>query len=312
MLAKRLVDYSVYLFVRSLICGIQAMPVANCHGLSRRLAWLMWHTLKIRRKVVRENLCIAFPEKSLSQRDAIALAMWEHLLLMMMEIAHAPRKIHRTNWRTYLSIDAMEVMIQRLIDDRPLVIISGHLGNFELGGYLLAMHGFATHTVARPLDNPYLDRFVNEFRSSKGQYILPKQGSGGQIISILERGGTLVLLGDQYAGDSGCWVDFFGRPASTHKSVAVFSLRGRTPTVVSATLRAGKPMSYHTKVADIVDPQEEDFALGSIPLMTEWYTRCLEELIRTAPEQYWWVHRRWKGQPTDRRNRRRRQRAQAA
>ena len=186
-----------------------------------------------------------------------------------------------------------------------MVIISGHLGNFEMGGFLLALHGFPTHTVARPLDNPYLDRFVNEFRGSTGQFMLPKQGSGEQIAEVLNRGGTLALLGDQHAGRGACWVNFFGKPASTHKAVSVFTLGSAAPTAVSASFRRdGKPLVFDMHVAEIVDPAEPDYPYDTIPQLTEWYTRHLEALIRLHPEQYWWVHRRWKGEPTSREARR--------
>ena len=128
---------------------------------------------------------------------------------------------------------------------------------------------------------------------------------------LLERGGTLVLLGDQYAGNGACWVEFFGRPASTHKAVAVFSLSSRAPTVVCAALRRA-PLNFEMQIADVVDPQDADFAWGTIPLLTGWYTRCLEQLIRESPQQYWWVHRRWKGVPQDRRAIRRWQRERRA
>jgi KDO2-lipid IV(A) lauroyltransferase len=187
-----------------------------------------------------------------------------------------------------------------LIDARPKVIISGHLGNFEVGGYLLSMHGFPTHSIARPLDNVYLDRFINDFRGATGQYMLPKQGSGPEVAELLEKGGTLVLLGDQAGGKGGCWVDFFGKPASTHKAVAVFSLGSQAPTMVTAALRQGKPMSFCMQVAGIVDPAESGFEYGTVPLLTQWYTRNLEHLVQATPDQYWWVHRRWKGDPSDR------------
>lgn len=313
MRAKLLVDYCVYLFVRLLICAVQSLSLATCQTLSKRVGWFCWHVLKLRRKVTEENLAIAFPEKTQAERDEIALGMWEHILLMVMEIAHAPRKVKRTTWRQFSSIPSMKEMLVRQIDKRPTVIISGHLGNFEMGGFLLALHGFPTHTVARPLDNVFLDRFVNDFRGSTGQYILPKQGSGEQITEVLNNGGTLALLGDQHAGRGSCWVDFFGKPASTHKAVSVFTLGSLAPTAVSAALRRdGKPLVIDMKVADIVDPRDADFQYGSIPLLTKWYTRHLETLIRSAPEQYWWVHRRWKGEPTDRRARRQQKREQAA
>ena len=166
---------------------------------------------------------------------------------------------------------------------------------------LLALHGFETHTIARPLDNSYLDDYVNRFRGAKGQYMLPKQGSGPQITELLQRGGTLVLLGDQFAGKGGCWVDFFGKPASTHKAVAVFSLGSSAPTAVSAALRGKNPLEFRMDITAITDPAAADFEWSTIPLLTEWYTQNLENMVREHPDQYWWVHRRWKGSPSDRR-----------
>lgn len=313
MRMKQAADYSVYLFVRLLLCAVQSLSLETCQRLSKSVGWFCWHVLKLRRKVTRENLAIAFPEKSHAERDAIAIGMWEHLLLMVMEIAHAPRKVKRTTWKQHSSTPSLNEMLVRQIDERPTVIISGHLGNFEMGGYLLALHGFPTHTVARPLDNVYLDRFVNEFRGSTGQYMLPKQGSGRQITEVLNGGGTLALLGDQHAGRGACWVDFFGKPASTHKAVSVFTLGSLAPTAVSAALRRNdKPLVIDMKVADIVDPTDENFAYGTIPQLTQWYTQHLEALIRSAPEQYWWVHRRWKGEPKSRKAVRESKRQQAA
>lgn len=312
MSKKQTIDFALYLVVRLLICGVQALPLSALKTLSDQLGWICWHVLKLRRKVVEENLRIAFPDISQPERDRIALAMWKHLFLMICEIAHAPRKLHRTNWRQHSSISRMRDIVRHLISERPMVIISGHLGNFELGGYLLALHGFETHTIARPLDNIYLDRFVNEFRGATGQYMLPKQGSGPQITELLQQGGTLVLLGDQFAGKGGCWVDFFGKPASTHKAVAVFSLGSSAPTAVSAALRGENPLEFQMQIAAITDPATTDFQWSTVPLLTDWYTQNLESMVRQHPDQYWWVHRRWKGDPSDRRRKRQTQSQQRA
>jgi KDO2-lipid IV(A) lauroyltransferase len=309
---KAIVDYAAYLAVRGAVCVIQALSIETCQAWSRRLAWLLWHIVRIRRSTVEENLQTAFPQLTPHQRQSIALAMWEHLLVMVVEIAHAPRKIHRANWRTHLHMPEMAAIVRRLLDRRPVVIISGHLGNFEMGGYLLGLHGFRTHTIARPLDNPYLDRWVNEFRAATGQYILPKHGSSQQIEDLLAAGGTLVLLGDQHAGEGACWVEFFGRRASTHKAVALFTLAGNAPTLTGCVYRVDRPMHFELRVAELVDPADAQFSLGSIPLLTQWYTRCLEDLIRQAPGQYWWLHRRWREERNNGRQRRDRRRAKAA
>lgn len=304
MYLKNVADLATYLAVRAAICVTQSLSLSAGAALSKHLGWVCWHLIRLRRNVVEENLRHAYPELSQAERDGIALAMWGHLLLMIVEIAHAPRKVHRTNWRNHAST-THKALLTRLIDQRPTVLISGHFGNFELGGYILALHGFPIYTVARPLDNRYLDRYVTRFRESTGQFMLPKEGSGPQIALLMQRGETISLLGDQHAGNSACWVNFFGRPASTHKAVAVLTLSGQAPTAVCAAVRGDRILQMEMHVADIVDPQDADFPLGTIALLTQWYTERLEELIRSAPHQYWWVHRRWKGKPVDRRAQRR-------
>ncbi len=289
-----IVDYAAYLAVRVAVAFIQALPLETCQAWARRAAWLLWHVVRLRRNVIDANLQIAFPHSTPRRRQAIALGMWEHLLVMLAEIALAPRKVHRTNWRRHSHIPDMPTMVRRLLDTRPVVMISAHLGNFELGGYMLGLHGFPTHTIARRLDNPYLDRWINNFREATGQYMLAKDGSSHEIDALLKSGGTLALLGDQHAGKAGCWVDFFGKPASTHKAVALFTLASRAPTATVAMLRRGAPLHFEMCVADLVDPQESGFEMGTIPLVAQWYTRRLEELIRLAPDQYWWLHQRWR------------------
>ena len=217
-------DFLVYLVVRMLVCVVQSLSVPACAVCCRWLATLSASILKIRRRVVEENLQLAFPEMSVAERKAIAWRMWEHLFLLLVEIAHAPRKIHDTNWREYVTFHNHVPLVEALLSDRPTVIVCGHYGNFELSGVTMGILGFPSFTIARTLDNPYLDRYINKFRGCRGQYILPKNGSAPQIDALLERGGTLVFLADQHAGPKGCWVDFFGRPASTHKAIGLFSL----------------------------------------------------------------------------------------
>jgi KDO2-lipid IV(A) lauroyltransferase len=220
--------------------------------------------------------------------------MWQHLLLFLFEIVHAPRKIHDTNWRGYITLRDADKIIRAFFLDRPAVVICGHYGNFELSGYVLGILGFPTYTIARPLDNPYLDRFLNMFRSLTGQYILAKTGSSGQIDAILERGGILALLGDQYAGPKGCWVNFFGRPASSHKAIALFALASDAPAIFCYARRMGRTLHHEMGTTGVLDPTAIDPGMRTVPAITQWYTERLEQTIREAPEQYWWLHRRWK------------------
>ena len=290
---KRIADFLVYLAVRILICVAQAMPMETGRAAAAWLAWLFCDVLRIRRKVVDENLASAFPELSPARRRLMARHMWEHLFLLVLEVAHAPLKIHETNWRKHVRLSHADQLVRQLLADRPLLVVTAHFGNFEIGGYVLGILGFPTYTVARTLDNPYLDRFVNRFRGGTGQHIIPKNGGYDQIVSVLADGGTLAFLADQYAGRKGCWVEFFGRPASAHKAIALLAMENDAPVAVCSAFRLESPLVFQFETYAILDPRQPD-AVAGVRELTQWYTTRLEEMIRWAPEQYWWLHRRWK------------------
>jgi len=290
-------DYLVYLVVRALICVIQGTRIETCHLGAKWLAWLLADVLRARGKLVHENLGHAFPEMSERDRRRLARAMWEHLFLLIVEVAHAPRKIHETNWRDHVRLNGVEDLVRILLSDRPTIVITAHFGNFELGGYLLGILGFPTYSVARTLDNPYLHRFVERFRGTTGQHIIPKNGGYDQILEVLGSRGTIAFLADQAAGSKDCWVEFFGRPASTYKAIALMSLQHDAPMAVCYARRMGRPMQFEMVTAAITDPRDADDGVGSIFDLTQWYTSQLEKGIRRDPEQYWWIHRRWKERP---------------
>lgn len=290
----RLGHFSAYLAIRLFVCLLQAVRIEACARLARGLAWLAMNVIPLRRSLVDDNLRHAFPEMSVEERRRTARRMWEHLFLMVAEIAHFPRKVHDTNWRDYIRFKNEAPMMREFFRNRPRVFVSGHYGNFELAGYTMGLFGFPTFTVARTLDNSYLDEWVNRFRASKGQYILPKRGSAGEVEELLEGRGTLGVLADQHAGPKGCWVDFFGRPASTHKAIAVFALTNNAPVMVGYARRLGRPMHFEMGLETVAEPSTMDPALRDVKSLTEWYTGVLETIIRRAPEQYWWVHRRWR------------------
>ena len=303
-----LLDYLVYLAVRLFICVVQATRIETGREMARWLAWLAGDVFKLRGAVVDENLCHAFPELPEKERRQLTRQMWEHLFLLVLEVAHVPRKIHETNWRKFVKLQGVDQLVRVLLIDRPIIIVTGHFGNFEVGGYMLGMLGYPTHSVARTLDNPFLNDFVSRFRGGTGQYLIPKNGGYDQILDVLGSRGTMAFLADQAAGPKGCWVDFFGRPASTYKAIALLALDHDAPVAVCYARRMDRPMSFEMVVNGIIDPREQDAEVDGIRDLTQWYTERLEAGIRQNPEQYWWVHRRWK----DNRRRRRNQPKKAA
>jgi len=296
-LRKQAVDAVAYAAVRVVICIVQALPRGFCERFARASSDVLANRVKIRRQVVRENLRQAFPEWTAAEAREAARGMWEHLLLMVIEIAHAERVIRKTTWRRHLRIHGMERMVRELWADRPKVILSGHFGNFELAAFLFGAFGFRVYSVARELDNPLLDRFVTRFRESRGQVILPKQGSAPDVAVALADNGAIGLLGDQAAGPKGCWVDFFGRPASVHKAIGVFSLSSSAPMLVCSATRRNGLFDYDLRLEGVADPAQGGPETADLRAISQWYTSLLERSIRRAPSQYWWVHRRWRGDP---------------
>jgi KDO2-lipid IV(A) lauroyltransferase len=296
-LLTRITDRLAYAAVRVVICVIQSLPRSTCERCARSCADLLANRVKIRRSVVRDNLRQAFPEWTPAQAREAARGMWEHLLLMVVEIAHAERVIRKTTWRRYLRFHDMEKMVRLLWADRPKVILSGHYGNFELAAFLFGVFGFRIYSVARELDNPLLDRFVTRFRESRGQRILPKKGSAPDVALVLEDNGAIGLLGDQAAGPRGCWVDFFGRPASVHKAIGVFALSSSAPIMVCSATRRRGLFDYDLRIDGVADPAAGGPEVADVKAVSQWYTSLLEMAIRRGPAQYWWVHRRWRGSP---------------
>ncbi len=291
---QRLRHYCGYLLVRSLICVIQALSLEACASMADGLAWLLADLLGVRRRVIDDNLRHAYPELTPRERNRLRRRMWSHLILFVTEIAHVPRKIHETNWRDFVRLENSDWMVRALLSDRPLMLISAHFGNFELAGYVLGLFGFPTYSVARELDNPYLNQFLNRFRGATGQHLVPKKGGYDQILDLLSRGAAMSFLADQYAGTKGCWVPFFGRPASAHKAIALLSLEHDAPMMVGAARRLGRPLQYSLEISAQADPRSGGPELSGVRELTTWYTAELEKLVRRAPEQYWWLHRRWK------------------
>lgn len=304
MSLRHLRHLAEYFLVRVALSLIQAVSIDTCQRVSVWLAWLATDVLCIRGQVVEENLRIAFPEKLAPERHALVRRMWEHLVLMVCEVAHIHRKIHETNWRDHVEIHNKRQWIRAVSRKGPKVCVTGHLGNFEALGHVCNFWGFRTYTVARTLDNPYLDRLVSRFRESMGQRILSKSQSAGQAEEVLQTGGILALLGDQHAGRRGCVVDFLGRPASCHKALALFALLNQAPIMVVTCTRLGPPMKFTMGLDAFIDPAENPPEYDSVEDLTQWYNDALEARIRQVPDQYWWLHDRWKDiKPARRRKR---------
>lgn len=288
-------DRAVYLLVRLVVAVLGIFPYESCQGVVRFLAFLFTDVFPVRRSVLNENLSIAFPDADPSERRCLIFAMWRHLLLMGIEFFIGRRVLHETNWRRYVRIVDGRNKVRLFFSNRPLILVTGHFGNFEMGGHVLGLLGYPTFSVARSLDNRYLNRYVGAMRESTGQYLLEKNGGYEDILDVLENRGIVAFLADQSAGPRGCWVDFFGRAASAYKAMALMSLQYSAPILVCHCTRIkGEAMRFELAPVDYFDPLDPPEGIESVFEITQWFTSVLEKNVRRQPEQYWWLHRRWK------------------
>ncbi|GBD35194.1 Lipid A biosynthesis palmitoleoyltransferase [bacterium HR36] len=291
-------DFAVYLAVRFIVLVLQSLPISWAYALGRSLAWLGYWLDRRHREVARQNLAAAFPGKfSPTELDHLVQAVYQHFGEMLVECLVLPRKLWPSTWRKFVALDdCAGLMARALLDRRPCLLLTAHYGNWELANYVLGLFGFRSWAIARPLDNPWLDRWVRRFRQRTGQKLLAKKGELERITALLQHRATVAMLVDQDAGPRGLFVPFFGRLASTHKSAALLAFE-HGAVVLTAVVRRLGPLRYRVEIGDIFYP--EQYQNGPRPHweLTRAFTASLEKLIRADIRQYFWLHRRWKHQP---------------
>jgi Kdo2-lipid IVA lauroyltransferase/acyltransferase len=292
-------DYLAYLAVRSVVAFAQMLSIEQSYALARFLGWVIYKVDSRHRQVGIDNLTQAFDDQFTDvERDQIVRGVYRHFCMMLMEILHSPRKLHLENWRGSIELAGLAPVMDHLITgSRPLIVLTGHYGNWELAGYLFGMFGFPTVAVARTLDNPYLERYLRAFREKTGQSLIPKTGGFDQMVEVLQNNRALTFLADQDAGQRGLFVDFFGQPASTHKAIALLAIEHQAPVAVGVARRIGPGFRYEIRCEDVIDPAELSGTADDVRILTQRFTSALERLIRQDPTQYLWLHRRWKHQP---------------
>jgi KDO2-lipid IV(A) lauroyltransferase len=236
--------------------------------------------------------------------------MYRHFVRAAIEALLMSRKLHVANWRAFVDLYPATGLPAATFSHRPMLMVTEHFGNWEMAGYAMGAMGFKTYAIARVLDNPYLERYVLRMRQSTGQTIIAKKDDFDRLTSVLQNGGKVATLADQDAGARGVFVDFFGRPASTHKAVALMAIEFDAILVVLGVPRVNRaehPAApapdgmeetyYAVEVEDVIDPRDYADSPEVVKAITQRYTAALERLIRRHPEQYFWLHRRWKHQP---------------
>jgi KDO2-lipid IV(A) lauroyltransferase len=298
---KKALDYLVYLILRTGVMLIQAFPIGVMQMVARGLGNLLYAVDKKHRKRAIENLTQAFGhEWSEHHIRTVARRCCQHMVMLAMEILSLAKIINRNNWYDYVDLRNVEPALRIILDNRGIMLVTGHFGNWEVMGYTIGALGVRSYAVARPIDNPYIERWFLQHREETGQTIINKFGAADLMVKVIQSQQPLCFLADQHAGARGVWVDFFGRKASTYKSIALLAMDQNCPIAVGGAWRIDDRFQFRAEVVDIVDPEDYKDDPDAVIHITERYTKALEKVIRMAPEQYLWMHRRWREPPPPR------------
>jgi KDO2-lipid IV(A) lauroyltransferase len=294
-------DWLAYFLLRVLVVFLYLFDVETNLNTACFLGRLLWKHYHRGRNRALDNLRASYPDKSEQWIWKTGRRSFEHLVMLTVDILFTPRLVKKYNWRDYSRYKNVERAKWLMMEGQGLLMVGAHYSNFEIIGYLLGMFGFNIYSIARPLDNKYISRYLYGVRRVAGQKIIDKKGATALMEQLTSSGATLCFVADQDAGKKGIFVDFFGRKASTYKSIGLLAITKNLPIVVGYSRRVDNRFYFEIGINRIVFPEEWADKDDPLKWVTAEYTKAIEEFVREDPSQYWWLHRRWKRRPKEER-----------
>lgn len=294
--------YLEYLAVLCLVRFISILSyklASDIGGLLGRIAYLADAR---HRHISLKNLQRAFPERAAKSITLIARKAFENLGRSSGEFIYiatrSPQELLPTLYK-WVTIEGRTNLDKAAERGKGVIYLTAHFGNWELLGLALGGNGYPLNVIVRPLDNPGIDRLLTSFRSITGGRVIPKKGALKEILKRLRNGEALGILIDQNTSrNDGVFVDFFGTQAATNKGLALMSMKTDTPVLPTFLIREGK---YRHRL--IYDQEISIHKSGDtgrdVVLNTGNATRVVESYIRRYPEQWFWMHQRWKTRPIE-------------
>jgi KDO2-lipid IV(A) lauroyltransferase len=280
-----------------LIRGISILPrpVARAAGIGLgQLVYLLHGKL---RRVGMRNLQLAFPEKSAHERRRILRGEFTSLGRQLAEVCLFP-SYTRENVTKIVVYDGFENFERAEARGKGVIYLTAHLGGWELSAFSHSIQGHPLHVVMRGMDNPFLDRFITHLRTMHGNRAVDKDNFVRGLLSAMKAGETVgILMDTNMTPPQGVFVDFFGIPACTASGLARIALRTDAAVVPGFTIWDRKLRKYRLRfdpaLALIRTGDEE----ADIVANTALFTKVIEQYVRLYPDQWLWVHRRWKTRP---------------
>ncbi|MBI4618045.1 MAG: hypothetical protein HY720_30860 [Planctomycetes bacterium] len=287
------IEYALVRLVATVLLALSFRAACRLAGLFGRLAA---RVDRRHRRVGIENLDRVYGDRlSRAEKVDLLTRSQEGLALGLVELLWASRILRPETIDRHFESEEHERHGGVFRHPRGAVLVSGHLGNFYMASPFLSARGVRFVGVARELDNPLLEAWVDRLRGSERASYVHKRGAMLDMLGALGRPGVVLgVLIDQNAGSSGKFVDFLGSPASTFSAPALVAKKKKVPILVGAVIRVA-PMLFRFEVSDVAT-EEEVASIGTDALVAR-LSAAFGELVRRHPDQWMWTHRRWKSRP---------------
>lgn len=275
--------------------GLLPRPVAR--WTAARFAAFLFRVRPAWRQVTLFNLRLAFPEWSESERERTVKRMVRNLGWLMAEFAHLPNYT-RENIERVLVQDGFENFLAAERRGRGVLFLTGHLGAWELNPFAHALYHKPIHFLVRPVRNHRVDALINRYRTLSGNQPIEKNESVRAVLRVLRDGGTVGILADQNTTPvEAVFVDFFGIPAATTAGLARLARRTGAAVVPAHGYWDASLQKYRLHYEPALELHNTADEEADIYSYTKLFNQALEGFIRRFPDQWFWVHRRWKNRP---------------
>jgi KDO2-lipid IV(A) lauroyltransferase len=276
-----------------------ALPRSMARAMGAWLAHLLFAITPKLRKTAEFNLKLAFPQWTAAQREVTIRGMVKSLGWMAAEFARMPRYT-RQNIEEIIVLDGHENFLEGQRRGKGMLFLTAHMGAWELSSFAHALYGYPLHYMARPLDNARLDALVNRYRGLAGNAPIFKNESARVMLKILKDAGTIGILADQNTmREEGVFVDFFGVPACTTTGIARVALHTGAAVVPGYAVWEESLNKYRLRFEPPLELIRTGDTERDILENTQRFAKVTEDMIRKYPEQWVWVHARWKTRPKD-------------
>jgi len=275
--------------------GALPRPLARWVGISLGQLIYLLHS-KLRRVGMR-NLALAFPEKTTSERRRVVRRVFTSLGRQFAEVCLFPKYTGENVSRT-VAYDGYENFDRASQRGKGVLFLTGHIGGWELSAFSHSLYGHPLHFVMRPLDNPYLDSLVRRYRTMHGNTPILKHDPARELLRAMRAGATVgILMDTNMTPPEGVFVDFFGIPACTASGLARIALRTDAAVVPGFTVWDPVLRKYRLRFEPPVPLIRTGDNEADILANTAKFTKVIEDVVRRYPDQWLWVHRRWKTRP---------------